>query len=101
MDERILHCIRNVKKQFPNARFIVFGSHARGEALKDSDLDLYVVFPEILEDPFEIIHRIRRAIHEEINLPLDVLVADEKRFEERAALLWTLERITMTDGIVV
>jgi len=40
MDESLLKGIRNVKPQFPGARFFVFGSRARGEHREESTLEL-------------------------------------------------------------
>lgn len=34
---------RRVSKRFPIRQMVLFGSHARGEALRDSDVDLIVV----------------------------------------------------------
>ncbi len=99
----ILAAIRRVKPQFPGARFILFGSRARAvEAVRpDSDLDVYVVFPELIADPFELIYQIRTALHAQLDLALDVLVADRARFERRAAAGPTLEHTVQLEGVTV
>jgi predicted nucleotidyltransferase len=99
----ILAAIRRVKPQFPGARFILFGSRARAaDAVRpDSDLDVYVVFPELITDPFELIYQIRTALHAQLDLALDVLVADRARFEQRAASGSTLEHSVQLEGLTI
>ncbi len=101
IDPILLQGIRNIKPQFPGARFFVFGSRARGEPREDSDLDIYVVFQEFEENPFEVLYRVRRALHGELNIALDVLVSDEKRFAEDSAVPWTIESTVVAEGIAV
>jgi len=98
----ILTAIRQVKPAFPGARFILFGSRARGDVVRpDSDLDVYVVFPEAVTDPFEMIYQIRTALHAKLDLALDVLVADRARFEQRAMVSSTLEHTVRLEGLTV
>jgi predicted nucleotidyltransferase len=51
ISERDLLIARRFKSavvtQFPVIRFIVYGSRARGDAGYDSDLDIYIEFPEL------------------------------------------------------
>ena len=101
MDDSIRSGINRIKPLFPGARFIVFGSRARGTARDDSDLDLYAVFPAILEDPFDVIHEIRKALHRELDLALDVVVADDEKFRESATHPWSLESVVAAEGITV
>jgi predicted nucleotidyltransferase len=101
VNPNLLRGIRNVKPQFPDARFIVFGSRSRGDAREDSDLDIYVIFPELNEDPFEILYRVRRALHAELDIPLDVLISDEKRFAEDSLMPWAIENTVRVEGLAV
>jgi len=44
--DRAIHAmVRRIVRQFRPERVILFGSHARGEAGPDSDVDLLVVMP--------------------------------------------------------
>ena len=101
MNETILAAIRRVKPCFPGARFIVFGSRARGDERPDSDLDVYVVFPELEGDTLDTIVRVSKALHTELDMAIDILVADELFFSERTALSWSLERVASLEGIAV
>jgi len=56
-------------------RIILFGSHARGEAQENSDLDLLVVMQEVASRRDEIL-RIRAALVP-LGISVDVLVASD------------------------
>ena len=43
MQEKIESLVKIIKKAYPDATVILFGSRARGDFLKDSDYDLIVV----------------------------------------------------------
>jgi len=62
-------------------RVVVFGSYGRGEATKDSDLDLLVV-EESLEDFTKEYVSLRKAIGS-IGVGVDLLLMSEKDLEQR------------------
>jgi len=43
VDEMVLRVVEAIRRHIPDARIILFGSRARGDALKESDIDLIVV----------------------------------------------------------
>jgi len=53
-------------------RILLFGSHARGEAREDSDLDLLVIESEVTDRAAEMV-RLRRALRP-LRIPVDILV---------------------------
>ena len=61
------------------SKVILFGSHARGNADEDSDLDFLVVEPEV-KGIYQEMVRLRRALRG-LLVPIDVLVASEDYFE--------------------
>jgi len=61
------------------SRVILFGSHARGDAGPDSDLDFLVVEPQVQDRHAEMV-RLRRALRD-IDAPIDVLVFSGEDFE--------------------
>lgn len=59
------------------AKIILFGSHARGNAAQDSDVDLLVVEREV-DDRFAESVRLSR-IAGELRVPADVVVVSDSR----------------------
>lgn len=59
---------------------ILFGSHARGDASQDSDLDFLVVEPEVKSKHSEMV-RLRDVLRP-LRVPVDVLVTSRAVFED-------------------
>jgi predicted nucleotidyltransferase len=85
---------------FNPRRVILFGSHARGDAGPDSDIDLLVIVdddtpPEkvTLRAGFES----RRSYHE----PVDVIPVWEATFRRKSKIAGTLSRAATLDGVIV
>jgi len=66
-------------ERFSPDRVILFGSHARGEGSRESDLDLLVLFSQ-LEDPRGRAAEIYRLLSG-TPIPKDILVSTTARFE--------------------
>ena len=62
------------------SEIILFGSHARGDAGPDSDLDFLVVEPEVRSKHAEMV-RLRDALRP-LRIPADVLVTSRTVFED-------------------
>lgn len=80
-------------------RILLFGSHARGEALEESDLDLLVIETEVPDRAAEMV-RLRRVLRP-LRIPVDILVYSRAEVElwgnqPGSALYWALR-----DGKVV
>jgi predicted nucleotidyltransferase len=101
MDQRILTGLKNAKKAFPQATFIVFGSQARGTARADSDLDVCALFPVLTKDPFDLAYDVRSEIHKYLDVALDVIICEESQYQSRGQEQWTIEHSIMTEGVPV
>jgi len=66
-------------------RIIIFGSGATGRMTRDSDVDLLVVEPEVL-DPRQESRRLRDALAG-LGVPFDVIVMSRERFEETKGVI--------------
>lgn len=81
LDEASIGRVRDALRDAAQPRkIILFGSHARGGAGADSDLDLLVVEDEVA-DRFREMVRLRRALSP-LRIPADVLVISSSGFED-------------------
>ena len=101
MNNNIVQAIEKLKQTFPEARFIVFGSQATGNAVKDSDLDLCAVFPSLSKDPFDLIYDIRVEVRKHLSMAMDIFVLSESDFTSRSHENGSLEHIIAAEGIAV
>jgi|ERR1035438_1982994 predicted nucleotidyltransferase len=81
------------------ARVILFGSAARGELTRDSDLDFLVIEQEVENRVAEAV-RLRDAVGR-IGWPVDVIVMDEDLAARRAKVRGTMVHHALREGRVV
>jgi predicted nucleotidyltransferase len=79
----------------PETRVILFGSHARGEASKHSDLDFLVIEPEV-EDWGKESVRLHRALQRGVYA--DVIVRSEESVREWRDVYGTVIHSALTEG---
>ena len=82
-----------------SAKVILFGSHARGEARPDSDVDFLVIEPSVDNRHKEWL-RLRRALGD-IQIPVDLVVLDERLASRRAKVPGTTVYHALRDGRVI
>ena len=91
--------VRRIVDRFDPEQIILFGSAARGDATRDSDVDLLVVMP--VEGPK---HKkqvqIRVALHD-IRIPKDIIVTTPEDFEWRKEIPGTIEYPAVHEGKVL
>ncbi len=97
-EAQITAAVGIVRRAAPGARVIVFGSHARGDAREDSDLDLLVIEPEVTARRAEMV-RLREALRP-LGIPVDVQVASQRTFERWANTPGTLLHDAAREGRV-
>ncbi len=91
--------VQRIVKRFHPDLIILFGSHARGEAGPDSDVDLLVVMAvdgSVVEKRLEI----RGALHN-IPIALDVVVTSPEDFAWRKDVVGTIEWAAAREGKVL
>jgi predicted nucleotidyltransferase len=81
------------------ARVILFGSAARGEMTRDSDLDFLVIERNVENRVAEAV-RLRDAVGR-IGYPVDVIVMDEELAARRAKVRGTMVHHALREGRVV
>ena len=77
-------------------RIILFGSHARGTAGPDSDIDLLVILDHVDDTMAAMVSALR--LFPDLPIPKDILVTDPQRLLRRCALPNTIEAVAMAEG---
>jgi predicted nucleotidyltransferase len=98
-EANIVEVGRRISAAAPAARVILFGSHARGEADEQSDLDLLVIEPEV-GDPASESVRLRRTLRG-LNIPADIVVVDAALARRRSAVPGTMIERALREGRVL
>lgn len=98
-DTLIAEARRRLAAAAPDARVILFGSRARGEARPDSDLDLLVIEPEVASRRAEFV-RLREALGD-LGVPIDLVVLSAEYADERARVHGTMVNEAMRRGRVL
>jgi predicted nucleotidyltransferase len=96
---KIARLVQRIVQQFDSEQVILFGSHARGDAGADSDVDLLVVMAvqgARLEKGVEI----RLALREFLG-PMDILVTTPEDFAWRKDVVGTIEWPAAREGKVL
>jgi uncharacterized protein len=92
--------VRRIAERFSPERIILFGSHARGDASDDSDIDLLVLFSE-LDDPRARAAQLYAALIGCSELPKDIVVSTTARFERYRNVANTVYWPAAREGKVV
>lgn len=79
----------------------VFGSRARGSDAADSDLDICVVFNTLDRRPIVVMRDLHSALSRILMMPVDVLVYEKQRFQERCDAGASFERTVVSEGVAV
>lgn len=99
MQEEIQKMVDRIVERFQPDRVILFGSHARGEANPDSDVDLLIIMP-VDGSRREKAIQIGVALHD-IRVAKDIIVTTPENFEWRKEIPGTIERPADREGVVL
>ena len=88
--------VRRIATRFDPERIILFGSHARGDAGPDSDVDLLVVMG-VVGSKREKQIELRRSVHD-IRIPKDIILVTPEELERQKDISGTVVRPAMREG---
>lgn len=99
--EKIDAAVRILAEAAAPARIILFGSHGRGDAGEDSDLDFLVIEPQVEDRAREMV-RLRRLLRP-LRIPADILVFSAEEVarwgdQPGSVLYWALREGTLVHG---
>ena len=105
LDQKVqneLDLIKNtILETVPVEAIYLFGSYANGSPNHGSDLDIYVVIPDIVEThPIDVGIAIRKNLRNKRNMALDLLVGTSSVFNRRKQSL-TLENTIAEEGVMI
>jgi predicted nucleotidyltransferase len=95
----IQQMVRRLVKQFSPEQVILFGSHARGNAGPDSDVDLLVVTP-VTGSKREMEIEMRVALHN-IAVPKDIIIVTPEEIERKRNIVGTVVYPALREGKVL
>lgn len=98
--EKVQSVVQRLIKAARRKRIILFGSYARGEVTRDSDLDVLVVTRDDVESPPRESVRLRKAVSD-INMPMDILVVPNSRFQALREKIGLIYREAESRGTIV
>ena len=88
-----------IVRDYDPVKIILFGSHARGEAGPESDIDLLVVLPEVANKRQAAV-AIRRVLRD-LPVPKDIVVTTPEEIARRGDLVGTVLRPALREGKVL
>ncbi|HUW33803.1 MAG TPA: nucleotidyltransferase domain-containing protein [Planctomycetota bacterium] len=99
IEAEIRRMVQQIVRQFHPEKIILFGSHARGDAGPDSDVDLLVVMP-VEGSKFDKTVEIGVALHG-IPIAKDIIVTTPDDFAWRSKIVGTIEYPAAREGKVL
>ena len=101
LEELLKEVAVSIKERYADCIVILFGSYARGDYCKDSDLDICVLVPEITEDRREMRVDIACSIRDDFPLPFDVLLYTFEEFEAYSKIKSRLQYKIKSEGVIL
>jgi predicted nucleotidyltransferase len=98
-DTLIAEAGRRLANAAPDAKVILFGSHARGEAQPDSDLDLLVIEPDVKSRRAEFV-RLRKELRG-LEVAIDLILVTAAQVEEWGHFEGTMLNEALNEGRVL
>jgi predicted nucleotidyltransferase len=98
-DDCIKVMAERIVRDYDPVKIILFGSHARGEAGPESDIDLLVVLPEVANKRQAAV--VIRRLLTDLPMPKDIVVTTPEEIARRGDLVGTVLRPALREGKVL
>lgn len=95
VDAKIQEIVRRIVEGFHPEKIILFGSHARGDALPDSDVDLLVVIPTDSKKRTTI--EMRVAVRR-MGIAKDIVIVTPEEFDRKRDVIGTIVYPAVREG---
>lgn len=82
-------------------KIYLFGSYADNTYTEESDLDLCIVTSLQGLRKIDVLRKIRKAMVQDVDMPIDLLVYDDDDFKERSILTTTMEHKIAQEGVLL
>lgn len=92
-----------IRAEIPEAEVRLFGSHARGDARPDSDIDLLITVTDdwlAQHNRFEVLDRLRWRLSQP-SRPVDLLLFSRSQVEQRQQLRSSVVNQAYTQGLLL
>ncbi|HZU41747.1 MAG TPA: nucleotidyltransferase domain-containing protein [Terriglobales bacterium] len=99
VEAAIAEMVRRIAERFHPEKIILFGSHARGDATPDSDVDLLVAMP-VDGSPMRKEIELRGVAHG-LGVAKDIFVSEPSEFAWRKDIVGTIEYPATHEGKVL
>jgi predicted nucleotidyltransferase len=96
--EDIEKIVNEIKKTVETERIYLFGSYAKNNFRKYSDIDLCIITNEKDKRKLDLIKKIRKNLRKVTSFPLDILVYYTDEFDERSSNKSTFENTIVKEG---
>ena len=98
--EWVPEIVQRLAEQFAPSRIVLFGSVARGDDERDSDVDLLVVLPELRLRHHDAAVSMLRSLRD-LPVPVQVFVTDRRECERRHDVIGSMHYWPLREGRVV
>ena len=99
LEEVLDEVVTSITSEYPQATVILFGSYARGDYHKDSDLDFCVLVPEIVGGRRDMNVDIQCTVRDDIDVSMDFLLFTNDEFEKMSKVPSRIHHAIKKEGV--
>ncbi len=98
----LLRCAQAVHRDYPDAKIVLYGSQARGEATPESDVDMLILLPpEITSQERTLIHDRLYEIGLACDMVISAMIESVPQWEQPLSKATPLYKAVQDEGILV